>query len=78
MHAANNIESSLHDWFYYGRETFDDRKEKLRKVAQMCEIEHLCPALDVSYDVRVQKWRQKYLGEDSTDEEVDIVLDAES
>jgi len=70
MHSAQNIESSLHDWFYYGREIFEDRREKLRAVARKCEIEHLCPALDVSYDKRVAYWRHKYLGEDLIDEEV--------
>jgi hypothetical protein len=69
MHSAQNIESSLHDWFYYGREVFEDRREKLRLVARKCEIEHLCPALDVSYDKRVNHWRHKYLGEDLEEDE---------
>lgn len=62
MHSAQNIESSMHDWFYYGREVFEDRKSKLLLVAQECEIEHMCPALHVSYDQRVLKWKQKYQG----------------
>jgi hypothetical protein len=69
MHSAQNIESSLHDWFYYGREVFEDRKLKLRQVATECEIMHLCPALDISYDTRVQKWRHKYLGEEYQEQE---------
>jgi hypothetical protein len=75
MHSAQNIESSLHDWFYYGREVFEDRRDKLRQVAQECEIEHLCPALDVSYDKRVNHWRHKYLGEELEDEEEIVGLE---
>lgn len=68
MHSAQNIESSLHDWFYYGREIFEDRREKLCQVADECEIRHLCPALDVSYDKRVNHWKHKYLGEELEEE----------
>jgi len=74
MHSAQNIESSLHDWFYYGRDVFEDRRDKLKKVAEMCEITHLCPALDVSYDKRVAHWRHKYLGEPLEEEEA-VVLE---
>lgn len=70
MHSAQNIESSLHDWFYYGRKIFEDRREKLRNVARKCDIEHLCPSLDISYDKRVAYWRHKYLGEDPIDGEI--------
>ena len=77
MHSAQNIESSLHDWFYYGREVFEDRRDKLLKVAQKCDIEHLCPGLKVSYDKRVNHWRHKYLGEE-LEEDVDMeILDVQ-
>jgi hypothetical protein len=65
MHAAQNIESSLHDWFYYGREVFESRRSSLRKIAEKCHIEHLCPQLDSGYDERVQVWKDKYLGQKS-------------
>ncbi len=75
MHSAQNIESSLHDWFYYGRDVFEDRRSKLRLVAQKCEIEHLCPALEVSYDKRVNHWRHKYLGEELEEDEEIVGLE---
>jgi hypothetical protein len=77
MHSAQNIESSLHDWFYYGREVFEDRREKLKQVARECEIAHLCPALDISYDKRCAHWRHKYRGEplDEEDEEYNLLAD---
>lgn len=73
MHSAQNIESSLHDWFYYGREIFEQRKAQLLDVARECKIEHLCPSLQVSYDKRVNHWRHKYLGEELDEEEEDLV-----
>jgi len=75
MHSAQNIESSLHDWFYYGRDVFEDRRSKLRLVAQKCEIEHLCPSLEVSYDKRVNHWRHKYLGEELEEDEEIVGLE---
>jgi hypothetical protein len=63
MHSAQNIESSLHDWFYYGREVFERRRKQLKEAATRSGISHLCAALDVGYDERVAKWRWKYLGE---------------
>nr|APG78883.1 hypothetical protein 1 [Wenzhou picorna-like virus 5] len=75
MHSAQNIESSLHDWFYYGRDVFEDRRGKLRQVAQECKIEHLCPALEISYDKRVNHWRHKYLGEELEQEEEIVGLE---
>jgi hypothetical protein len=72
-HSAENIASSLHDWFYYGREVFEDRQKKLKEVAQKSGIEHLCPALNVSYDRRVAIWRYKYLGEELEEEEEEVL-----
>jgi hypothetical protein len=63
-HSAANIDSSLHDWFYYGREVFELRREQLRQVAADAGIEHLCPSLETSYDKRVAHWRHKYLNEE--------------
>jgi len=60
MHSAQNLESSAHDWFYYGREVFEKRVSQLQQVAKESNIEHLCPALWISYDERVLKWKQKY------------------
>lgn len=75
MHSAQNIESSLHDWFYYGREVFEDRQAKLQQVAKKCEIEHLCPALQISYDRRVNRWRHKYLGEELEEDLINVSLE---
>lgn len=69
-HAATNIDSSLHDWFYYGREIFEDRKSKLENVAREADIFEYCLGFDKTYDMRVNNWRHKYLGEPIDEEEI--------
>jgi hypothetical protein len=72
-HCEEIISSSLHDWFYYGREVFEDRREKLKRVAEIANVTHLCPSLDMSYDKRVNIWRSKYLGEELIEEEESVL-----
>jgi hypothetical protein len=74
-HSATNIDSSLHDWFYYGREVFEDRRNKLFQVAREAGIAEYCLGFDKSYDTRVNVWRHKYYGEPlEEDEEVILQL----
>jgi len=58
--AAQNIDSSLHDWFYYGRDKFELRRAQMYNVAKRAGLLHLCQGLDVTYDERVQRWLRKY------------------
>ncbi len=76
MHSAQNISSSLHDWFYYGRDVFEDRREKLKDVANRAQIYHLCPALEISYDERVARWKRIYEEGIEEEEIKPVVLDA--
>lgn len=77
MHSAQNIESSLHDWFFYGKDVFEDRREKLSIVAKDCGIIHLCPALELTYEERVNRWKQKYLGEGVEKEDEPVILETQ-
>lgn len=72
-HSAVNIESSLNDYFYYGRDIFEDRFAKLYTVAGENGILHLCPGFSRSYDDRVIEWRQKYLDEEKSEPESPIL-----
>ena len=63
--SAQNIDTSLHDWFYYGREKFEQRLAEMKEVAQRTDITHLCHGFDKSYDDRVQDWLRKYRPEDA-------------
>jgi hypothetical protein len=69
--SAMNMESSLHDWTYYGREVFEDRQAKLLAIPEKHGISHLCPALKIGYDERILKWKEKYLMESTPSKEID-------
>lgn len=73
-HSATNIDSSLHDWFYYGREVFEDRRAKLFEIAREAGIAEYCLGFEKSYDMRVNAWRHKYLGEPLVEDE-EVVLE---
>jgi len=61
--CAQNIDTVLLEVFFQGKESFERRRDQLRKVAEECDITHLCTRLDETYDERVQTWREKYLNE---------------
>jgi hypothetical protein len=63
--AAQNIDTSLHDWFYYGREVFERRLSEMKEIASQAGITHLCHGFDKSYDDRTQDWFRKYRPEDA-------------
>lgn len=61
--AAQNIDGALMSWAYHGREKFMMRREQLRKVAAMCDIEHMCTRLNLEYDVFVEGWKKTFCSE---------------
>jgi hypothetical protein len=63
--SAQNIDTSLHDWFYYGRDHFEYRLNQMKDVAARTGITHLCHGFGRSYDERVQEWLQKYRPQDA-------------
>jgi hypothetical protein len=78
MHSAQNIDSSLHDWFYYGRVVFDERRAQLSEIAEKAGIKAYCAGLNIDYDTRVTHWRHKYLGEDLPQGENEDILECQS
>jgi hypothetical protein len=58
--AAINIDGALREWFIHGREIFEKRQEQMKKVAAEAGITHMCATLDVSFDERLQMWREQY------------------
>lgn len=75
-HSAVNIDSSLHDWFFYGREKYDEKRAQLIEIADKADIRGFCPGLLYTYDERVHEWRLKYDPSYSYVPELDGLLDA--
>jgi hypothetical protein len=50
----------VREWFSYGRDKYETRREQMKEVAQRAGIRHLCSELDVTYDERVTKWYENY------------------
>lgn len=69
--SAQNIDTSLHDWFYYGRDKFETRLSEMKEIATRAGITHLCRSFDKTYDDRVQDWLRKYRPEDAESIEED-------
>lgn len=56
--SVSCIESAMHEWFAFGKETYEDRQKKMIKV---CEDANLpVPAVHVTYQERVDMWKNKY------------------
>jgi hypothetical protein len=56
--AVSCMETALHEWFAYGREHYEMRREQLTRVAYAAG---LCPTKAfVPFDERVAKWHEKY------------------
>lgn len=59
--SAQNIDGALREWWQYGREVYDQRREQMKEVAMKAGISHLCNELDVTYDDRLEKFKERYL-----------------
>jgi hypothetical protein len=56
--AVSCMETALHEWFAYGREYYEMRREQLTRVAYAAG---LCPTKAfVPYEERVATWHEKY------------------
>ncbi|AKG93962.1 nonstructural protein [Antarctic picorna-like virus 2] len=60
-----NINNSARDFFYHGRDTYDKRRAELLEVAKRHNIEHECGDIHVSYDLRMARWKEKYLSDET-------------
>lgn len=68
--AISCIETAMHEWFAHGREVYNDRQEKMRKVCS--DLDLPVPAVEYSFDSRVAHWKEKYGefdGREETEEE---------
>jgi hypothetical protein len=51
----------LREWFAHGRETYELRRQQLRKVAEESDLTGACRELDITYDDRITAFKEKYL-----------------
>lgn len=58
--CAQNIDGALREWFYYGSEIYEYRREQMRRVATKTGLTHMCGELDVDYETRLRLYCDKY------------------
>lgn len=58
--TALNIDTALREWFNHGRVTYEKRRQELKEVALRSGLTHLCNELNLTYDDRVQHWKDTY------------------
>jgi hypothetical protein len=56
--ARSSIASVMHEAFAFGRERYDWWQANLQEVCSRADI--LCPILNVTFDERVEAWKEKY------------------
>lgn len=59
--SAQCIGAALGEWFIYGREVYEMRREQMQEIAALSKLTHRCVGLDWDYDIRLAKFREKYL-----------------
>jgi len=58
--CAQNIDTSLREWFNHGENVYETRRAQMTRVAQKANITHMCTLLDQTYDDMVVDWKSKY------------------
>jgi len=58
--CAENIDTSLCDFYFHGKEVYERRRRELQQVAREAEIDHMCRNLDKSYEDWFVWWFLKY------------------
>jgi hypothetical protein len=61
MACALNIDGALREWFNHGKVIYESRRAQMRDVASQANISHMCSELDLTYEDRLQIWRNTYL-----------------
>lgn len=69
--CAQNIDTSLREWFNHGEDVYELRRQQMQTVAQNAGLEHMCMMLDVSYDEAVADWKYKYANGPKPQKEVE-------
>jgi hypothetical protein len=62
--AACNMDGALREYFYHGKEIYEDRRAKMQRVASKVGLTPFCRELGLTYDMRLESWKSKYLTPD--------------
>jgi hypothetical protein len=57
--AIENIDGALREWFAYGEEMYEMRRQQMLEVADRHGL--VCRETHIPYDVRMTTWKDKYL-----------------
>jgi hypothetical protein len=60
-HSAVNLDGAAREYFYHGKEVYEDRIEKLRQIAKIHNLFPFTRELNVSYEKRMLAWKNQYL-----------------
>jgi len=58
--AMQNIDGALREWFAYGRDHYERRREQMKEIAKRADISHGCTVIHEPYDDRLKVWKLKY------------------
>jgi hypothetical protein len=67
--ACKNIDNALREWWQYGREHYEMRREQMKEVVAAHTLGKI-DMLNKSYDVYLKEWTKKYI--DKPDDEVPL------
>jgi hypothetical protein len=58
--AISNIDGALREWWQHGRDKYEMRREQMKEVAKIHELEKSCSMLTETYEDRLRYFRAKY------------------
>lgn len=58
--AASCVESAMHEWFAFGKDHYELRREQMKEVCHNVGLQNLS-ILDHTFEDRVDHWREKHL-----------------
>jgi hypothetical protein len=58
--AVQNIDGALREYFFHGKEVYEDRLEKLKEVARRTDLTTCCTGLHLTYEDRMAAWKELY------------------
>jgi hypothetical protein len=72
--SAMNIDGALREWWQYGPHLYELRRSQMTEVAIRAGISHMCTELSVSYETRMELFREKYLDTEKYEKQCGIEI----